>query len=501
MSAASMSSSSLSSRIALAVALTAVFYVLAVSIALGLIVTPIALWASSGRGNVWVTIAMVGAGLSILRAIVPERARFDPPGPVLRREDHPELHALLDRVAAAAGERPADLVYLDLDVNAAVLEHRGKRIMLIGLGLLTALDAGELEVVIAHEYGHYAGGDTRLAQWIWRTRVAVLKAAQGLAESDSWFRRNVVRWPFHWYALAFLRITNAVGRRAEFAADAFSAQATSAEAAGRALRRVSAVGPAFAPYWAGDVAPMLGADRLPRVAAGFRAMTTRAELAGALDELVAGELKLEEPDPYASHPTLRERLTALGIEPEAAAPAPVDVPATELVADIEGLERELLVLRFGKEIASFEPVDWDDAGEVHLEEQRRRVRHLGDAFGRGLTVGDAGTAAADLPRRRPRLRELLPEEGDQAEDDELDRLALNVLVSLVIVALSGDGARVTAPPGEPILVRDGDDALPCGDLLGAIAAGEQDAATWTTHAIVARRTGVPLGEPNGTAPA
>ncbi len=79
------SSTSLRTRALLAVALTVTFYVLAIGVALALIIAPIALWASSGRGNIWVTLAMVGAGAAILRAIVPERDRFDPPGPELRR--------------------------------------------------------------------------------------------------------------------------------------------------------------------------------------------------------------------------------------------------------------------------------------------------------------------------------------------------------------------------------------------------------------------------------
>lgn len=187
---------SLRSRAALAVALTVTFYLLAVIIALGLIVTPIALWASSGHGNLWVTVAMVGAGATILRAIVPERDRFEPPGPELSPEEQPRLRQLVDAVAAEVGEPPPDAVYLDLPVNASVLEHRRRRIMLLGLPLLATVDADELRAVIAHEYGHYAGGDTRFAGWIWRTRVAILKTVAHLVESGSWFRRSIVRWPF-----------------------------------------------------------------------------------------------------------------------------------------------------------------------------------------------------------------------------------------------------------------------------------------------------------------
>ena len=42
--------------------------------------------------------------------------------------------------------------------------------MLVGLPLLQLVTERGLRAVIAHEYGHYAGGDTRLGPWIYRTR-------------------------------------------------------------------------------------------------------------------------------------------------------------------------------------------------------------------------------------------------------------------------------------------------------------------------------------------
>ena len=80
---------SLRGRAALAVGLTVAFYALAIVIGGGLIAAPIVLFATSGNGNIWVAVAMIGAGLAVLRAIVPERDRFEAPGPPLRREEHP----------------------------------------------------------------------------------------------------------------------------------------------------------------------------------------------------------------------------------------------------------------------------------------------------------------------------------------------------------------------------------------------------------------------------
>lgn len=491
------SAPSLRNRALLAIALTVAFYLLALGVALTLIVTPVAVWWLNGQGNIWVTLAMIGAGAAILRAIVPERDRFEPPGPELRRDEQPRLRALLDEVAAEAGERPADAVYLDLPVNASVLEHRRQRVMLLGLPLLATLDADELRAVVAHEYGHYAGGDTRFSGWIWRTRVAVLKTVQLLAESDSWFRRNVVRWPFQWYALLFLRITNAVSRRAEFTADALAARLTSPEAAGRALRRLEAVAPAFDSYWQSDVAPILRSERRPPIASGFAAMTANAELASALDDIVRSDIEAREPDPYESHPTLRQRLEALRVPVEAAAPPPTPHPASELLENLPELERRLLSEHFGEEIAAFRPVDWLDAAAIHVERLQDSSERLGPAFPADLTIGSAGVPAAELSAWRAPIRELLPPEDRDAAAELVDDLLLNVLASMVVTAAARAGATVTAPPGEPVRIRHAEGSLDPWALLGPIAAGSAGPSSWTEHPVVQALGEVPLRAPDG----
>jgi len=453
---------------------------------------PIALWASSGRGNLWATVAMVGAGVAIMRAIVPKRERFEPPGPELNRTAQPRLHALLDRIAVRAGERPADFVYLDLDVNAAVFEHRRRRIMLLGLPLLATVDSDELSAVVAHEYGHFKGGDTTFGRWIWRTRVAVLATVHELASSGHWFRRHVVRWPFQWYAALFLRITNAVSRRAEFAADALAASVTSAEAAGRALRRVQAVSPAFDGYWQSDVAPMLESERRPPIASGFATMTAHAELASILDEIVMSDLDGAEPHPYDSDPTPRQRLEALGVPLAGSAPAPAEHPATELLDDLPYLERSLLGRCFGEEVATFRAADWTEAATVHLERLRATAERFGAAFGDELTIGSAGAAAADIASRRAALRPLLAPEDREAPDELLDGLLLNVLGALVVNAGVRAGASVTASPGEPVRISHGDVALDAWEPLRLIASGQADRSTWMRHPVVGALQGTSL---------
>jgi Zn-dependent protease with chaperone function len=489
---------SLRARAALAVALTVAFYVLSLTIAVGLIATPVAVFASSGRGNVWVAAAMIGAGVAILRGIVPERGRFSPPGPALTAHDHPRLHALLDEVARDAGQRPADDVFLDIDVNAAVLEHRGRRVLLLGLPLLAVLGRDELRAVVAHELGHYAGGDTRFSGWIWRTRVAVLKTVEHLATSGSWFRRTIVRHPFELYARLFLRLTNAVSRRQELAADALSARVTSPDAAGRALRRIAAVAPTYDGFWQQDVVPMLEAARRPPLASGFVALTRHAELAATLDAVLEADLGAREPDRYASHPTLGQRLRALGVAADPHAPDPEPVSALSLLTDVPALERDLLAQRFGEQLAGFEPADWEAAGAVHLADRRCLVTRFAGVLDAGATLRDAGVLARDLAAWRPRVRErleALERDARGAAPDEVDRFTLDLLVAHVVVAAADAGAVVSALPGEPLRIHHAGARLDAWESLAERAAfddGSEPRTSWTAHPVVQALGAAPL---------
>ena len=142
--------------------------------------------------------------------------------------------------------------------------------MILGLPLLAALTPRGMRAVVAHEYSHYVGGDTRFSAWIWRTRVAVLKTVEALDKEQSWFQRVVVRAPFALYAKLFLRLTNAISRRAEFAADAVASRVAGAQAQAEALRSVAAAAPAYASYWNSDVAFALERGHRPPIAAGFQ---------------------------------------------------------------------------------------------------------------------------------------------------------------------------------------------------------------------------------------
>ncbi|MBV9774345.1 MAG: M48 family metallopeptidase, partial [Gemmatimonadetes bacterium] len=178
---------SLAGRAALAVALLIGFYVFALAIAAGLLYVPYAeahyLNHVTGRLALF---CVAGAGI-ILWSILPRPDRFTPPGPRLAPSEHPRLFGLLRSVAAQAGQEMPAEVYVIPDMNAWVAQRGGvmgvgsRRVMGLGLPLLQALTVRQTGAVVAHEFGHFHGGDTALGPWIYKTRAAIGRTLVGLS--------------------------------------------------------------------------------------------------------------------------------------------------------------------------------------------------------------------------------------------------------------------------------------------------------------------------------
>ncbi|WP_170179018.1 M48 family metallopeptidase [Solirubrobacter pauli] len=445
---------------------------LALVIGVGLIAAPIIGWAN-GTGNIWLTITAIFLGGSILYAIVPRRSRFEPPGLRLTDAEAPGLLGMIREEAEAVDEPPVDDVYLTMEINAAVTQaSKGRRVMIVGLPLVELLSERELRGVIAHEFGHYRGGDLKAGPFIWRTRAAIGRTIDQLSEDDgdeSWTQR-LVRLPFIWYGKAFMRITAAISRREEFAADRCAVERVGRDALISMLHRIRGGAAAFDAYWHNEVVPVLQVGRRPPVAEGFKRFMADEQVRESTDSFVADQLKAKS-DPYDSHPSLAERIAA--VEGLPADDQGDSTPAIGLIRDPQALERRVMEGILGEDAAQFEPVDWDEVGvEVYGVRARASVEQFAD-FLDGVTIGTVPDAVDRIPATAYELVERDTDQQPYAEE-----ALTSVLGDAVLVSLKEHGWELHAPPAEPVSAARGDTSLLPMHLVHALRDGKLSADEW-----------------------
>jgi len=109
------------------------------------------------------------------------------------REEEPKLFAFISRLAAKTGAPEPKHVYLSHEVNAAVFYDSSllslfwpvKKNLLVGLGLVNALNVTELTAVLAHELGHFGQGTMRVGSYVY---VANRVLADLIWGRDAWDR-------------------------------------------------------------------------------------------------------------------------------------------------------------------------------------------------------------------------------------------------------------------------------------------------------------------------
>ena len=466
-------------RIGVAVALLVGFYVAAIAIALGALAIAVLQWTTDLPQNVWLTLACVVTGFVILTSIVPRRQRFEPPGPDLAQYRAPALHRMVGDVAERAEQEPPARIYLAPDVNAAVFQQGGllgfggKRVLVVGLPLIDSLTVRQLRAVIAHELGHFYGGDTRLGPWFYRTYDALERTVIALHEAESIWRK-----PFTWYLDFFLRRTAALKRRQEFLADELAARIAGRDAAIASLEETSKAAPAFHGFWSSEAAPVLDSGHRAPLLEGFRRFREGGAVSSALEEMLEEERKAEA-DPYHTHPPLGERIAALERLPVALVPAGegADEPALSLLAEVDGFELDLVSFMAGEDVGHLRKISWENVPEQvmlpgwrrFLEQHRQELARI-DAASIPEHAGGAG--AQKLAARLVPASELPPE-------IDLQRgFAMGVLGSALGLALHDAGWRVSAALGEPVVFERGQHRIEPLRDIERLGKGELAAEEW-----------------------
>ncbi|MBL8205977.1 MAG: M48 family metallopeptidase [Blastocatellia bacterium] len=472
--------SSLASRATLAVALMIGFYVLGLVIAASLLFVPYAMWAYLGRVNLQIAIFCIITAGVILLALIPRIDRFLAPGPKLEPSQHPRLFQEITRIANDVQQQMPAEVYLVPEVNAWVMQRGGvmgfgsRRVMGLGLPLLQLLSTSQFRAVLAHEFGHYHGGDTQLGPWIYKTRAAIVRAVNNLAEQSS-----MVQKPFLWYGNLFMRLTQAISRQQEFTADALAATKIGAKPLADGLRLVHGAGGAFDVYWHNEVAPVLNAGYRAPLVTGFARFVEAPMIVELIEKSLDEELKEGQSDPYDTHPPLRERLEAVAALPAYAngQQLSTDPPAITLFDNLPQLETELFAnLLEGQNVPqSLQLVSWEDTGARVFLPLWEELRNEHRAALQGITPQSLPEWAGKLAELGQKMR---VEGKAWLTDEEAAELAASVLSCALAVVLHRRGAAIQALPGEAVRLQIGTATIEPFNVIRQLAAGELTAAAW-----------------------
>jgi Zn-dependent protease with chaperone function len=126
----------------------------------------------------WKGLALLGSGLLLFFLLRGLLRRSQPDSDLLveiRETDEPALFAFLHRLCDELKAPFPHRVYLSPDVNAAVFARTSilrlilptRRNLLIGLGLVNALNLTEFKAVLAHEFGHFSQKSSRLTHYVY----------------------------------------------------------------------------------------------------------------------------------------------------------------------------------------------------------------------------------------------------------------------------------------------------------------------------------------------
>lgn len=459
-------------RVLRALVLLAGFHLLGVLLLAALAGTGCLLFAYAPLGSATMLAAVAAVlaiplvrGLFMLRTPRGE----EPPGLPVTEADEPELWRTVRELADQVGTRAPSRILLTGDVNAAVREEDrlmgllpGPRRLHLGVPLMQGLTEAQLRAVLAHELGHYAHSDTRLAAVTRRGRVQLQRTVRNFEERAGNMevrerarqeRRNAkaeargkegreidtegvgvtYRTPariYTAYAELYLRATLADSRRQEYAADASAARIAGRDSTASALREIPVLEGVFGFYVRSYATLGNDAALLPprgEVFGGFSRMLTARQLELAC---LRSELPMEPTSPYDSHPPMADRVRRVELLPADDRTDEAPGAAIALLTDEEGIFRALEDAVLTYEVRQLpRAADWQEL--------------LNGAMAANLAALDTPLhRALALYTRRPTLPALLA----LIDDGQLWELARRLPLSDEAVAAKGRAFREFVRP-------------------------------------------------------
>ena len=291
-----------------------------------------------------------------------------PEGETLTRANAPRLFEMIDSTAAKAGGIHFHRVLLTDDLNAFVTQiprlgifgwHRNY--LCLGLQLLDALSPEEFHAVLAHEFAHLSNSHGRTGNWLYRIRNSWGNVAESLSEQGGMLVRPLAAF-FRWFWPRFNARTFVLSRANEYEADAFSAQATSPAIAAGALQRIALEGRRLHEEFWQKIGQRSAVEAAPPTAIYHElssVLKTKIEPANCVRWL--NQQFSMNTDTSDTHPALRDRVSALGVEVEAASLEPIADSAADVLLgrDEAASFRDL----FSRRWLDFHQANWRESYE------------------------------------------------------------------------------------------------------------------------------------------
>ncbi|MBL8824354.1 MAG: M48 family metalloprotease [Planctomycetia bacterium] len=198
------------------------------------------------------------------------------------------------------------------DVASVYEDDDGKNVLRIDGLALACIPKHSLLAIIAHELAHYAGGDTRESRSLVRYGPSINQLEYTFVRQP-WLLINPLTWIIRGYHQLLLLALFASSREQEYAADAKSAELLGAKEAAKALVLIEIL----------HRVPWLGIESIGTSMAMHRSkgeqvfgeLQQRMKSMSAVDWADAfAKAWKEESSLYHSHPTLKERVKALGVK-------------------------------------------------------------------------------------------------------------------------------------------------------------------------------------------
>jgi Zn-dependent protease with chaperone function len=247
----------------------------------------------------------------------------EPSGIEVSHEQAPVLFKEVEQIRQALKGPKIHSVLLNDEFNASIVQHARlgffgfhRNYLILGLPLLQALSVDQVRSVIAHEMGHLAGAHGRFASFIYRIRESWHRLLDNLELEESWstfvFKAFFKRYVPYFYAYTFV-----LARQQEYEADECSAQIVGREIAATGLISLNVQGQKLSEeFWSGIYKQSEKDPLPPKDVYSKMQFSLSQPIDPQMENVWFQNALASETDFGDTHPSLSDRISALGLSPQ-----------------------------------------------------------------------------------------------------------------------------------------------------------------------------------------